>query len=458
MENPRLGEAERTFVGSGSEGGTLTVHLKNAPMSNKGSTDLDPVVTGVMGPLGAPTAQAYPPVDQESWQMLQPLVRRSPLRITYATSYDPHDVLAWSGTVKHIGQALEMAGMDVDYLGNLARRHLFMNKAINKITKTAAIGELFPSERTMRMAGLFADRVRENVKRGYSDIVFSPGSIPIALLKTKRRKVFYTDATFASILDMYPEWAGYPKRYVEQGHTLEKLALENCDLALYSSRWAADSAIEHYGVDPDKVRVVPFGSNLQEVPLRTEVENSIEARDQKTCELLFIGVAWERKGGPKVLELARQLNEQGIPTRLHLVGSSPKGQVLPSYVVRHGFISKETAAGRARLMGLLSRSHFLLLPSMAECYGIVLCEANAFGVPSLANRVGGIPEIVKDGINGQLFDVDAPVSDWVAEVARWSGDPTAYKRLAMSSRAEYEKRLNWAVAGASIRQHLEGLY
>lgn len=380
-----------------------------------------------------------------------------PLRLTYATTYDPHDLRAWSGTVHHIGRALELAGIEVDYLGNLAHRRLFMNRAINKITRMSALGEMFPSERTMRMAALFAQRVRESVKRGYSDMVFCPGSIPIAMLKTKRPKVFYTDATFAGVLESYPEWARYPKRYIEQGHELEKRALDNCDLAIYSSKWAARSAIERYGADPARVRVVPFGSNLYETPAAAEVEAHIAARDRELCELLFIGVAWERKGGPRALELAQALHDEGVPVRLHVVGCTPPLKNLPQYVVRHGFISKETADGRARLKELLPRSHFLVLPSMAECFGIVLCEANAFGVPSLANEVGGIPEIVKNGINGHLFDPQAPVSDWAHAVIRWFKDPEAYKRLALSSRAEYEKRLNWDVAGRSIKQHLEGL-
>ena len=106
---------------------------------------------------------------------------------------------------------------------------------------------------------------------------------------------------------------------------------------------------------------------------------------------------------------------------------------------------------------LLSNAHFLLLPSMAECFGIVLCEANAFGVPSLAHDVGGIPEIVKNGVNGQLFSVDSPVEEWAATVSRWFGDRAAYERLALSSRAEYDKRLNWGTAGETIKRHLEAL-
>ena len=52
---------------------------------------------------------------------------------------------------------------------------------------------------------------------------------------------------------------------------------------------------------------------------------------------------------------------------------------------------------RQRLEQIVSKSHRLLLPTRAECYGIVFCEANAYGLPVFATRVGGIPTIVKEG-------------------------------------------------------------
>ena len=49
-------------------------------------------------------------------------------------------------------------------------------------------------------------------------------------------------------------------------------------------------------------------------------------------------------------------------------------------------------------------NHFHLLLSNAEAYGIALIEANSRGLPNIAYNVGGIKQIVKDNINGKLFD------------------------------------------------------
>jgi glycosyltransferase involved in cell wall biosynthesis len=99
---------------------------------------------------------------------------------------------------------------------------------------------------------------------------------------------------------------------------------------------------------------------------------------------------------------------------------------------------------------LFGASHFLILPTRADATPIVLCEAAAFGVPSLTTAVGGIPSVVSDGENGMLFPADAaPEAYCDAIEAMWS-DPHAYRELALSSFAEYRRRLNWNTAAATV--------
>ncbi len=376
------------------------------------------------------------------------------LTVTFATQDDPKDVRAWSGTVYHMAQAMEAQSIVLDYAGELAKNQLFVNKAINKLSRLSMIGDLFPIERTTRMATLYAEHLRAHLMHSRSDLVFSPSSLPIALLKTKRPKVFYTDATFAGILAKDPAFRSYPKAYIDQGHALEQAALDNCDLAIYASKWAARTAMEHYKVDETKVRVFPFGGNFTNPPDRSTVIKSIEEKSFDGLELLFVGVNWVNKGGPKVMEVARILHERGIPVRLHLVGTEPEVDVLPKYAIAYGFISKATPAGRQQLKSLFSNAHFLLLPTLADCLGLVLCEANSLGVPCMANDVGGVGEVVRSGINGDLFPADAPASDWADRIAALFRDHATYRKMAMNSRAEYEERLNWDVAGKAIKKAL----
>ncbi len=173
-------------------------------------------------------------------------------------------------------------------------------------------------------------------------------------------------------------------------------------------------------------------------------------RVQDICRLLFLGVDWHRKGGDIALAVAELLNQKGIRTELDIVGCYPPRE-LPAFARCHGFISKKTEEGRNRLSGLMAGSHFLILPSRAECYGIVFAEASSFGLPSLATRVGGIPTAIHDGKNGQTFPLDEGPVKYCDYIETLLSSPQGYRALARSSFNEYSTRLNWSSAGKKVR-------
>jgi glycosyltransferase involved in cell wall biosynthesis len=106
---------------------------------------------------------------------------------------------------------------------------------------------------------------------------------------------------------------------------------------------------------------------------------------------------------------------------------------------------------------LFAESHFLLLPSKAEAFGLVLCEAGSFGVPSLATNVGGIPTIINDDVNGRLFPKDGGIEAYCNYICDLFSKYQTYKDLALSSFNEFEARLNWPVAGKAARKLLEAV-
>ncbi len=120
----------------------------------------------------------------------------------------------------------------------------------------------------------------------------------------------------------------------------------------------------------------------------------------------------------------------------------------------HGYLSKHTAADLEKLTLLLSQSHFLFVPSRAEAYGIVFCEANAFGLPCLTTYVGGISTIVKDDINGKTFALDASSEMVAAYIINLMQNYSRYEALALSSFNEYQTRLNWNVATKAVKERI----
>ena len=372
------------------------------------------------------------------------------MKIAYVTTYDAAEVHNWSGTGYNIAKVFQDQKAELDFIGNLDVPYNNIITRIKKIFYNKALGQQYQYQREPFVAESYAEQIRARLSAS-ANCVFSPGSTAIARLQSKIPTVFYTDATFAGMLGFYADYANLCAETIRNGHRLEQEALSSCSMAIYSSDWAARTAIENYEVDPKKIRVVPFGANIECNRSTDDIKNLIRQRPKDTCKLLFIGVDWIRKGGPLVLEIAERLNRAGLKTELHIAGlRSLPVTGLPDYVIDHGFISKSTPEGRAELEGLFAESHFLLLPAKAEAYGLVLCEANSFGVPDMASNVGGIPTIVKDGVNGQTFPPGTSAADYALHIANLFSNYDEYERLALSSFDEFQQRLNWKVAGRKL--------
>lgn len=86
-----------------------------------------------------------------------------------------------------------------------------------------------------------------------------------------------------------------------------------------------------------------------------------------------------------------------------------------------------------------------ILPTRAECAGIVFCEASAYGLPSFATATGGVPDYVEDGVTGRLLPPDTRSEDFADAIAELWSDPEAMKEMRLNARRRYEEELNWDV-------------
>lgn len=377
------------------------------------------------------------------------------MKLAYVTPYPSADVHAWSGLVYFIREALRQAGCEIAPVDDLKESGRYRGKA-KEILYRKLTGKTYLRDRAPGLLDAYARQVSTRCKALAPDVIFSPGTIPISHLKTRTPVVFWTDATLAGLTDYYAHFTNLCAETLRDGQAMEQRALSNCSLAIYSSEWAARTAIEHYDVDPAKVKVVPYGANITQSRSEAEVRAMIDARSPEICRLLLVGVDWERKGAAIAVEAAEELHRRGIRTELHIVGCHPPGPV-PEFVKIHGFVSKKTPEGFALLERLFSESHFLIVPSRAECFGLVYAEASSFGLPSLAADTGGVPDAVRSGKNGQLFPLEArgaAYADFIAPLLASIGD---YRRLALQSLEEFQTRLNWDVAGTRVMELMQGL-
>jgi glycosyltransferase involved in cell wall biosynthesis len=88
---------------------------------------------------------------------------------------------------------------------------------------------------------------------------------------------------------------------------------------------------------------------------------------------------------------------------------------------------------------LIPKHHVLLMPSDMEAFGLAALEAMACGVPPVATRIGGVPELIEDGVDGFL----EPVGDIAAQAARVASlltDHELYRKMSAAARLAAETR------------------
>lgn len=377
------------------------------------------------------------------------------MRIAYTTTFDARAVHNWSGTPFHMANAFQEAGVDIDYIGNLKRNLPRFFKA-RQLFRDIICDQRESPRFNCFSAQAYSQQVAMQLKKLNVDAIVSPLINPIAYLDTHKPIALWTDALYAALVGFYPPFSKHSARTIMEGNAITQECLARCRLAIFSSDWAARSALELYGTSREKVHVVPFGANLESEPTYPAIQEYIANRDPKKLRLLFLAKSWERKGGDIVLKVTHALHAAGYPVELTIVGYHPPELKNNNYPYIHtlGFISKRSPLGKAQIESLLANTHFLFVPSRAEAYGIVFCEANAFAVPCLTTYVGGIGTIVKDNFNGLTFGLDDKIQTYCERiVALWESEQR-YKELALSSYNEFTTRLNWKVAVGRVKELL----
>ena len=231
------------------------------------------------------------------------------MKIAYVTTYDASDIHAWSGVGYNILRTLQHSGFQTESIGNLRDKKTFLLR-IKKLFYSVC-HKNYHIGREPSLLKFYANQVENELSKIYCDIVFSPGILPIAYLRTDKPIVFWADASFAGMVDFYPHFSNLCTETIRKGNQIEQLALSKCRIAIYSSEWAAKTAIENYDVNPAKVQVVPFGANISCNRNLHDVESIIEKKVMDVCKLLFIGVDWHRKGGDFALAVAAATKQTG---------------------------------------------------------------------------------------------------------------------------------------------------
>lgn len=246
----------------------------------------------------------------------------------------------------------------------------------------------------------------------------------------------YTDHTHLANRRYHPPRSTWP--ISPSWLDMERSLYEKARVCFTTSRFAADSIVEDYGVPRGRVEAIYSGCN-------TELPSSVVRPERPPRRILFVGVEWERKGGPVLLEAFAEVRQRFPDATLDIVGCSPA--VSSEGVIVHGRVE------RALIPSFLEKADVFCLPSVAEPSAVALVEASAFALPVVATNVGGTPERLIDGETGILVAPNDAVELSHALCGLMEDERLAYD-MGMSGREFSLREFTWPAVAAKMTKRL----
>lgn len=243
---------------------------------------------------------------------------------------------------------------------------------------------------------------------------------------------------------------------------VERTAATTCDRIIAVSRGMKEDILRAYpDVDPGKVRVIYNGIDTDEYSPK-EGSDALAQRgvDPRKPTALFVGRITRQKGVVHLLEAAEHFDPS---IQLVLCAGAPDTRELEAEVAalvdrlqkkRSGVIWIRDMLPRSEVIQMLSASTVFVCPSIYEPFGIVNVEAMGTGTAVVASAVGGIKEVVVDGVTGRLvpYEGDAQgnpldrvkfARDFAERVNEVATDASKAQAFGQAGRARALEKFSW---------------
>jgi len=257
------------------------------------------------------------------------------------------------------------------------------------------------------------------------------------------------------------------------GYTLsswaERTAIEAADAVIAVSRGMREDILGCYpSLDPARIHVVHNGIDTE--LYHPAPDNAALARhgvDPDRPYVLFVGRITRQKGVPHLLRAARRFDPS---VQLVLCAGAPDTPAIDQEFrtlvdelrrTRDAVVWIPEMLPRPEVIELLSHAAVFACPSVYEPLGIVNLEAMACAAPVVASAVGGIPEVVEDGVTGVLVRYDekdpAAFESGLAEaIESVIADPAAAARMGEAGRKRAVRDFGWdAIARRTVAVYEE---
>jgi glycosyltransferase involved in cell wall biosynthesis len=363
------------------------------------------------------------------------------------TVEDPHNPKSWSGTPYNMLKSLQENYERVSVLSSQVPKRSLLGTFLRLILGR----KKYPLWMTNAALKAYAKRLKEAVEEKQPDAVLCISSQHLVYAGQLGRPIFMiSDAPWIAYKKAYKDYEELPllsNKYAKQ----EAAVAKKISGVIYPTPWACKEAEVRFGIAEDKVKLLPFGANSHCTDSDEQVLQRIGQRKLDQLNFLFIGKDWDRKGGPLALDVIKKLNENRINATLHVIGCNP---VIPTDIQKnirvHGYLSPSRPEDRLRMVNAFTQADFFLVPSRAECFGLVFAEAQSYGLPCISLNSHGIPGVVEDKETGLLFCSLAQAGQIADAIIRLIKDRPAYLEMAIAARVRFTNDLNWTTFGSRL--------
>jgi glycosyltransferase involved in cell wall biosynthesis len=287
-------------------------------------------------------------------------------------------------------------------------------------------------------------QAREGLAAFPVDAAFTNSQVPAAFLLDRMKSlpcIVSTDITplqYDAMAEPYHHRPDRPGLVRAVKHRLNRLVFQRAALVVAWSDWVRRSLIADYGVADDHIRVIPPGIDLEiwSPDAATDCDAQFGGAN-RPVRILFVGGDFVRKGGDVLLNAFRALGQTQV--ELHLVTR----EMVPHIAGMHIYHGMQLNS--PELIQLYRQSDLFVLPSLAEAFGIAAIEALACGLPVIASRVGGLVDVVEDGVNGWLVpagDAQALAQTIQQTIAARSTWPALRRQARRMAEQRFDARRN----------------
>ena len=365
---------------------------------------------------------------------------------------DSNDVRTWSGVPYHLLQAARPLGV-IDEglpLDTLARHWTLRRYAWN-------------AQRWLRGQGtggyqfseLFLERLWRPVRQAVSGatLINTFQLYPRSIVSDPATRCwFYIDQTLRQLFDYYGVRESIGSAIRDSALARERLGYREARGIVAHSRWAAQSVIEDYGIDPAKVHVVVPGANLDpEIYADWSAGRDAPAvAEDGRLRLVFVGRDPQRKGLDRLIRALTLAQAGGADCTLSVIGATPGMMPDDLRQVKSvdwlGLIDKRLEA--RRFLDTVSRHDIGCLLSRAEAGGIGLREYHALGLAVMGPRTGGAPDhmVSECAIMVEPDDDEERVADVLVRLWRDRNEVERLKAASWNRRDE----LSWKHAAEQL--------